>query len=56
MGRVPGGPVNLALDAHVTASASIAGSEPDKAVDGDPDTIWSAGTGPPSWIEIDLGT
>ncbi len=56
LGQVPGGPVNLALGAHVTASASIAGSEPGKAVDGDPDTIWSAGTGPPSWIAIDLGT
>ena len=56
LGQVPGGPVNLALDAHMTASSSIAGSEPGKAVDGDPDTIWSAGAGPPSWIEIDLGT
>ncbi len=55
LGQVPGGPVNLALGADITASASIAGSEPGKAVDGDPDTIWSAGTGPPSWIAIDLG-
>ena len=55
LGQVPGGPVNLALGAHATASASIAGSEPGKAVDGDPDTIWSAGAGPTSWIQVDLG-
>jgi hypothetical protein len=24
-------------------------------VDGDPETIWNAGAGPVSWIEIDLG-
>jgi F5/8 type C domain-containing protein len=24
-------------------------------VDGDPDTLWNAGAGPPAWIEIDLG-
>ncbi len=55
LGQVQGGPVNLALGRHATSSSSIAGSGAGKAVDGDPDTLWSAGTGPPSWIQVDLG-
>ncbi len=55
LGEVAGGPVNLALRKPATASSSISGSTPDRAVDGDSDTLWSAGTGPPGWIQIDLG-
>ncbi len=55
LAQTPGGPVNLALGRPARASSSIAGSGPGQAVDGDPDTLWSAGTGPPAWIEVDLG-
>ncbi|HRK55340.1 MAG TPA: discoidin domain-containing protein [Cyclobacteriaceae bacterium] len=47
-------PVNVALNKSVTASASISGEEPGKAVDGDNDSQWGAGSAPPQWIEIDL--
>lgn len=52
---LPAGGDNLALGRPATASSSIGGATPDRAVDGDGDTIWSAGAGPPAWIEIDLG-
>jgi predicted amidohydrolase YtcJ len=38
-----------------TASASLPDMPPALAIDGNPDTWWSAGTGAPQWIEIDLG-
>ncbi len=46
---------NLALGAGVTASASLAESPPEMAVDGDSETLWNSGASPPQWIEIDLG-
>jgi len=47
---------NLAAGAAARASASLAGSGPEKAIDGDTDTnAWNAGSGPPQWIEVDLG-
>ena len=52
---VGGSGANLALGQHATASASIAGSPPGAAVDGDYDTLWSAGSGPVQWIDVDLG-
>jgi len=55
LGRVPGQPANLALDRPASASSSIPDGDPSEAVDGDVDTLWNAGAGPPAWIEIDLG-
>ncbi len=55
LGQVPGGTANLALGKQASASASYQGSTPDKAVDGDGDSVWSAGTGAPGWIRVDLG-
>jgi hypothetical protein len=53
---LPGAETNLALGATATASVSLPGSPPGQAIDGDSDSIWNAGQGPPAWIEIDLGT
>ena len=39
----------------VTASASLPGSPAANAIDGDPETIWSAGAHAEQWIQIDLG-
>jgi hypothetical protein len=41
---------------HVSASASSSssGAPPALAVDGDPNTAWNSGGGPPAWIELDL--
>lgn len=55
LAQAPGGQVNLALGKRATASSSVDGSTPDRAIDGDGDTIWSSGTGPQAWIQIDLG-
>lgn len=55
LAQAPGGRTNLALGRAASASASLHGATPDKALDGDGDTLWSAGTSPPSWIQIDLG-
>ena len=56
LGTPSGGPgSNLAFHAAARASATLAGSPAASAVDGDFDTIWSSGTGPRQWIEIDLG-
>jgi hypothetical protein len=55
LGELPVDAGNLALDRDATASVALVGSEAARAVDGDADTIWSAGGGPPAWIEIDLG-
>jgi hypothetical protein len=38
-----------------TASNSLADSPPSNVLDGNVDTIWSAGTDPVQWIQIDLG-
>ncbi len=46
---------NLALQKPVQVSASLPDQSPEMAVDGDPNTQWSAGGYPTQWIEIDLG-
>jgi hypothetical protein len=46
---------NLALGRPATAPAALPANPPSLAVDGNPATAWIAGTGPPMWIEIDLG-
>ena len=49
------GVTNYALFQPATASASInSSSTPDKAVDGNNQTLWSAGVPAPGWIEITL--
>jgi hypothetical protein len=45
---------NLALDRPVAVSATEPGAGAERAVDGDTGTHWSAGAGPPQWIEITL--
>jgi hypothetical protein len=46
---------NLALGRPATAPAALPANPPSLAVDNDPATTWIAGSGPPMWIEIDLG-
>jgi len=46
---------NLALGKPVEVSAALPDQTPQMAVDGDPNTQWSAGGYPTQWIEIDLG-
>ncbi|MFZ2098111.1 MAG: discoidin domain-containing protein [Anaerolineales bacterium] len=46
---------NLALGKGVEVSAALPDQTPQMAVDGDPNTQWSAGAYPTQWIEIDLG-
>ena len=46
---------NLALGATATASASLPGEGPSRAIDGGVVTAWNAGAGAPASIEIDLG-
>jgi hypothetical protein len=46
---------NLAVGAAVRASAQTKDNPASLAVDGAPGTQWIAGSGPPQWIEIDLG-
>ena len=46
---------NLALRRAASASASLPGSDAAFAVDGNFDSTWNSGGGPPQWIEIDLG-
>ncbi len=46
---------NLALGKAVEVSAALPDQTPHMAVDGDPNTQWSAGGYPTQWIEIDLG-
>jgi len=53
--RSEGEGANVAYNKAATASATNPGDEPANAVDGDTGTIWSAGSSPPQWIEIDLG-
>ena len=54
LARLAGGPRRKA---KVTARASGSSEQntPDKAFDGDHDTMWNAGAGPQQWIEADLG-
>jgi F5/8 type C domain len=47
---------NLALNKPVTVSAALPDQSPQNAVDGDPNTQWSAGAFPEQWIEVDLGS
>ena len=56
LGEIVGGSDNLALGRPAVASSSIVDSTPARAVDGDADTIWSAGAGPLAGIEVDLGS
>lgn len=57
-GNEQAGP-NLALNASVSASQSLPGYGPEKAVDGiaapEGDSLWNSGGSAPQWIEIDLG-
>jgi hypothetical protein len=46
---------NLAFGKPVSVSAALPDQPPAMAVDGDPNTQWSAGAFPTQWIEIDLG-
>ena len=48
-------PPNLAARGSARASSTIGGSRAANAFDGDPGTDWNAGTGPPAWIQVDLG-
>jgi hypothetical protein len=45
---------NLAYTTPIVASSTVNDMPAHQAVDGDPDTIWNAGNGPPAWIRIDL--
>lgn len=47
---------NLAFGEKITVSNFIKGFEPERAVDGNPETWWGAGAFPPQWIEVDLGS
>ncbi len=40
----------------VRVSAALPDQPPEMAVDGDPNTQWSAGEYPEQWIEVDLGS
>jgi hypothetical protein len=53
VGVLPGR--NLAMGKAVSASEALPDQTPEMAVDGDPNTQWSAGAFPTQWIEIDLG-
>jgi hypothetical protein len=47
--------VDLAEDATVTASRPGVDGPPTNVTDGNLDSAWIAGDGPPQWIELDLG-
>ena len=51
--------INLALNKSVTASSDVSGQyshlSPDKIVDGDTGTRWSAEASPIQWVVVDLG-
>jgi len=53
--RTSGAGANLAYHKPVRYSTALPGNGGALAVDGNPDTWWSAGSGAPQWIEIDLG-
>mgnify|MGYP001766832321 FL=1 len=46
---------NLALGRDIIASAFLPDEKTENAIDGNPDTVWNAGSHPPQWIQIDLG-
>lgn len=48
-------PTNLALNKSARASQSLPNDPPANAVDGNRETLWSAGDHPTHWIEVDLG-
>jgi hypothetical protein len=52
---ITGAGANLALRRPVKASATLAGSSPSAAVDGDFDTLWNSGGDAPQWIEVEPG-
>lgn len=54
--RAGGVPRNVAPDGSATAAASLPGESPADAIDGDPDTQWSAGAEAPQHLEVDLGS
>jgi len=45
---------NLAASGMASASSSVAENPPALAIDGDSETIWLAGAGPPQWLAVDL--
>ncbi len=53
--EIPIASANLAFQASVTASASLADEPPSNAVDENAESQWGAGRDAPQWIEIDLG-
>jgi hypothetical protein len=53
--RTSGNGANLAYHKPLRFSTTLPGNGGELAVDGNPDTWWSAGAPPPQWIEIDLG-
>jgi hypothetical protein len=53
--RKEGRGANLAFKKEVRYSAALPGYGGEKAVDGDPGTLWNSGADPVQWIEIDLG-
>ena len=56
LGTPADGPgANVALRRAASASASLEGSGPDLAIDGDFDSTWNSGAGPLQWIEVELG-
>ncbi len=46
---------NLALGRDIIASAFLPDEKTENAIDGNPDSVWNAGSHPPQWIQIDLG-
>jgi hypothetical protein len=53
---LPGTEANVALNGTASASAALPDAPAGQAIDGDSDSLWNAGQGPPAWIEVDLGT
>ena len=53
--RQAGAGANLAYHKLVRFSTALPGNGGELAVDGNPDTWWSAGASAPQWIEVDLG-
>jgi hypothetical protein len=49
-----GAGANLALGRSASASAAIADGSAANVADGDFDTAWNAGAGPPAWVEVQL--
>jgi hypothetical protein len=53
--RPTGAGANLAYHKLARFSSALPGNGGEAAVDGNPETWWSAGAGAPQWIEVDLG-